>query len=135
MTAVIQWLLRGSNGIVVLGLVFAVVGTFYSAPDLFKRKAPFLGELAQCLITGAIGGLALGVGVTLTIVPVALLFNKSLYKHNIPRNDVFAFIDAMLASVLLSSLLAGVKQAFIFSMISGIILGCSIGLVNSLFSL
>lgn len=49
MTAVIQWLLRGSNGIVVLGLIFAVVGTFYSAPDLFKWKEPFLGELTQCI--------------------------------------------------------------------------------------
>ncbi len=135
MTTVIQWLLRGSNGIVVLGLVFAVVGTFYSAPDLFKQRAPLLGEVAQCLITGAIGGLAFGVGVTLTMVPVALLFNKSLYKHTIPRNDVFAFINAMLASAPISSLLMGVKQAFVFSMISGIVLGCSIGFITSFFSL
>ncbi len=135
MIVVIQWLLRGNNGIVVLGLICAVVGACYSAPDLFGRRALFLMELTQCLITGTLSGLALGIGITLTAVPVILLFRKSLYASKIPGGDIVVFVQAMLAPVTVSLLLMIVKQVFIYSVILGIIMGCGFGLVNTLLSL
>jgi len=134
LTAFINWLLHGNNGIAISGFIIAAVGACYQSPDVFGRKRLFLEKMTQCVITGLVGGSAFGIGVTIAGLPLAMLLQWSVYAKPLPTGNVLIFLQRLAVALPASTLLSDLKIVFINCFVLGVIFGGVIGIINGVFA-
>ncbi|GCE22652.1 hypothetical protein [Dictyobacter kobayashii] len=133
LVAITKILLEDKHSLYTLILLTLVLGSFYSAPNIFGRKRSILEKMTQSILTGGIGGLAGSICLDLGLLPLVLLFRPALYKQiNATRNlNPFTFLKLLFLSINVTNLINIAKELLIYVFVGGILLGFFIGLINA----